>query len=735
MSYSNCSPNRRTSAGAAATSRSTGTFRRAGSAAIALSLSTLLGCSGSGTSGTDPNNNPDGGGSGGTDMLSPTPPPGSHRVTVTKGGTGNGVVSSQPAGIDCGGTCIADFPEGTQITLTPQGQGAAFSGWGGACAGQNGVCKLTLTANVDVSASFDPLSCTPDGICFEAPLPFGYDFNAVFAVSATDVWAVGNVGSILRYDGTKWKRYEAGTTADLLAVWARSANEVYFAANTGGLLRFDGTIVTKVNTSAITTGDITGVYGGATNLFVTTRSSDAWRYNGATWTRYASGTLGIRATAELLAVTGTADNDVIVYGSQNAAARWNGSSWAAQPSATLTLSYISALAQNVYYGTVFDGTVWQYDTTKAGFQWKQVGTVVTGTNSVTGLYGASASAMFTSGPTGLIYRFDGTKWNPIDTGIRDVLSFTALHGTSASDVWAVGRRGTIVHYDGTTTKSNRSNLFTGTFIDAWGTDTRNVQFLTNKSTVVRYDGAAYTESAPLLTGAGSQALTLAGLSANDMWLGGQVANKPAILHSTNGGAFSQLPLDSSFQMFATVVDHVFPLSATNAWAAGNPSYNLVHWDGASWTTDVSYITDSPIVGLWASGASDVWVASQMKIHRYNGSTWAADNRVTGATLYSLHGSSATDVWAGDIRAVWRYNGTNWTKVTIPGSTGTVVGIRALSSTDAWISDNTGALFHWDGSSFKRIDIGTRDSGVGMHIWAADPKNVWFAGQGIVSYRK
>lgn len=710
------------------------TFRRACSATVALSLSTLLGCSGSGTSGTDPNNNPDGGGSGSTDMLSPTPPPGSFRVTVTKGGTGNGVVSSQPAGIDCGGACIADFQEGTTVTLSPQGQGASFSGWGGACAGQNGVCKLTLTANVDVTANFDPLSCTPDGICFEAPLPFGYDLNAVFAVSATDVWAVGNVGSILRYDGKTWKRYEGGTTADLLGVWARKANEVYFAAGTGGLLRFDGTSVSKMNTNAITTGDITGVFGGANYLYVTTRSSDAYRYDGTNWTRYNSGTLGIRATAELLGVTGTADNDVIVYGSQNATVRWNGSAWTAQPSTSLTLSYIAAIAQNVYYGTILDGSLWQYDTTKAGFQWKQVGTIVSGTTSLTGLYGASANAIFASSPIGLIQRYDGTKGNKIDTGISDVQSFAALHGTSASDVWAVGRRGAIVHYDGTTAKGNRTNLFSGNFIGAWGTDTRNVQFLTNKSTVVRYDGAAYTESAPLLTGAGSQALVLAGLSANDMWLGGQVAGKAAVLHSTNGGAFTQLPLESTFLMFATVVDHIFPITATNAWAAGNPSYNLIHWDGTSWTTDVSYITDSPIVGLWASGAGDVWVASQTKMHRYNGSSWAADNRVSGA-LYSLHGSSPTDVWAGDIRSVWRYNGTNWTKMTVTGSTGTIVGIRALSSTDAWLSDNTGALFHWDGSAFKRIDIGTRDSGVGMSIWAADPKNVWFAGQGIVSYRK
>ena len=55
-------------------------------------------------------------------------------LSVTKGGTGSGAVSSAPAGIICGSTCSLPFAANTVVTLaaTPAA-GSAFTGWGGAC--------------------------------------------------------------------------------------------------------------------------------------------------------------------------------------------------------------------------------------------------------------------------------------------------------------------------------------------------------------------------------------------------------------------------------------------------------------------------------------------------------------------------------------------------------------------------------------------------------------------------
>jgi Domain of unknown function DUF11/Divergent InlB B-repeat domain len=76
-------------------------------------------------------------------------------LIVTKAGTGNGNVTSQPAGIACGGTCSASYPRDTHVTLTATpAAGSAFAGWnGGGCSGA-GACVVALTTATTVNAAF-----------------------------------------------------------------------------------------------------------------------------------------------------------------------------------------------------------------------------------------------------------------------------------------------------------------------------------------------------------------------------------------------------------------------------------------------------------------------------------------------------------------------------------------------------------------------------------------------------
>lgn len=74
-------------------------------------------------------------------------------LTVTKVGAGS--VTSMPAGIDCGATCLASFGSGTMVTLTAASVGGSvFTGWsGGGCSG-TGTCSVTLTLATSVTATF-----------------------------------------------------------------------------------------------------------------------------------------------------------------------------------------------------------------------------------------------------------------------------------------------------------------------------------------------------------------------------------------------------------------------------------------------------------------------------------------------------------------------------------------------------------------------------------------------------
>jgi hypothetical protein len=75
-------------------------------------------------------------------------------VTLSVSVTGSGTVTSSPSGINCGSTCSAGYPPGTQVALTatPAG-GWTFTSWGGACSG-SGACNVTMNSAQSVSATF-----------------------------------------------------------------------------------------------------------------------------------------------------------------------------------------------------------------------------------------------------------------------------------------------------------------------------------------------------------------------------------------------------------------------------------------------------------------------------------------------------------------------------------------------------------------------------------------------------
>lgn len=75
-------------------------------------------------------------------------------LTVTKAGTGTGMVTSSPAGIKCGTDCSQSYTGGTTVTLTPRaGRGFTFIDWSGACTG-TGACVVTMNAAKTVTATF-----------------------------------------------------------------------------------------------------------------------------------------------------------------------------------------------------------------------------------------------------------------------------------------------------------------------------------------------------------------------------------------------------------------------------------------------------------------------------------------------------------------------------------------------------------------------------------------------------
>lgn len=227
--------------------------------------------------------------------------------------------------------------------------------------------------------------------------------------TGTNVWAAGDDGTLLRFEGAAWSasRFDGTAVAPLAlddwsvpvrriplrALWAASPTTLFAAGDGGTLLRHDGTAWTVVPTGV--TADFTDVWGtSATNLYLTTADGRVLRYDGAS----AAPVAGVQAPGPMHAVWGTSASNVYAVGAGGLVYRFNGSAWQ-----RVRLPTRAAL----------------YD-----------------------VWGSSASDVYVGGESGVIYRWDGTKWVPEKSsgGGRQILG---LWGSGAGNVHAAGAGGLI----------------------------------------------------------------------------------------------------------------------------------------------------------------------------------------------------------------------------------------------------------------------------------------------------
>ena len=79
-------------------------------------------------------------------------------LSVAITGSGAGSVESSPSGIACPATCSQAYPPGTPVTLTAVASaGSRFLGWEGSGCSGTGTCQVTMSSDVAVTATFQPL--------------------------------------------------------------------------------------------------------------------------------------------------------------------------------------------------------------------------------------------------------------------------------------------------------------------------------------------------------------------------------------------------------------------------------------------------------------------------------------------------------------------------------------------------------------------------------------------------
>jgi hypothetical protein len=230
----------------------------------------------------------------------------------------------------------------------------------------------------------------------------------VWGSGSSNVWGVGDKGELVRWDGTAWTlfRYDGTSVAakglgdfdtparsySLQAVWGTAANNVFAVGDSGMVLRYNGTAWTRMTTP--TTARLTDVWGsGASDVYATTASGQLIRFNGSTWATVAA----VQAPGALHGVWGTAANNVYAVGDGGLVYRYNGSAWQRIRLPTRSALYAvgGTSASNLFVGGA-DGALYRY----SGSAWIPE-KALNGTSLVRGFWGTGTD-VFAAGNGGLI---------------------------------------------------------------------------------------------------------------------------------------------------------------------------------------------------------------------------------------------------------------------------------------------------------------------------------------------
>jgi len=561
-------------------------------------------------------------------------------------------------------------------------------------------------------------TCSPKLFCWSSPQPQGNPIRGIWATSATDIWAVGDFGAILRYNGTSWQVIESGTTENLRAVWAGSAQDVFVVGDAGKILRSTGAAFSTMTSNTVQS--LRGIWGNSA-------TEEVWAVGlGGVLLRFdrGSGTWGSVAsptTNQLNAVWGSARNRVYVAANGGTVLRYDGTNWNIEMNTNIATTdvlgiggdgskvvaagtggkIITSTAPNMWtdapsgttnaLSAVFgkSGTFWVAGA--AGTRLRDQGagfSMVAGDGEGGGFYslgGVDGTDVWAGGDGGILTNYK-TSWTPKPVNYRQ--NIRAVYGFNSKDVWAVGSVGQILHYDGKTW----TQVPSGTAQDLnaiWGATSNDLWAVGNGRTILRYDGQRWSTKA-----LGDAVLTdlhaVWGSSAGSVWIVGasSMAMETRLINFV-GAAERGLGLMSGGTLPAFTT--IWGASADSFWVGGGSiAVSIVPVGPQIAVRNLS----GSVVQLWGTRENDIWaVGNNGHISHYNGVSWQVSSQGSTTNLKSIFGYSDRDVWAvGDSGTVLRWNGTDWARQ----NSLTNNHLRAVwgpSAADVWVGGELGTLLH------------------------------------------
>ncbi len=406
----------------------------------------------------------------------------------------------------------------------------------------------------------------------------------VWALDAENIWAVGQGGTVIYYNGTEWIPEDTPITSDLRALIGFSAIDIW-AVGSGGRVLHRGAHGWKnlTPTPALGTQNLYGVWGASPADVWVVGGGDAdlaatnviWHKQGVRWSKVEAGAYNdFILDTGLNSITGSDEANIWATGIFGEILHWDGISW--RPAYEVWGSWASvSLEPGGTRGWAVGeaGNMQRLDLDA----WTEVVPSAPSFNhDIINIHALNDSSIWALESSGYVVHFDGAAWRRIELPLfSDLLprSAFALYALSDTDVWIVFSSvmsdavlGAIMHFDGTNFTSIRQEQTDPGFHAVWASAADDVWVVGASGSMLRgnkTDGFVEVD---------------AGTTQNFNDIDGTAANS---IFAVTNGSLRHWDGTQWLQIFTTF----YPLTAvsvgssTNVWAVGTGG--SVHYDGTN----------------------------------------------------------------------------------------------------------------------------------------------------------
>jgi hypothetical protein len=234
------------------------------------------------------------------------------------------------------------------------------------------------------------------------------NLNGLWQAGETTV-GVGSEGLIVRSAGSTWARQQSGVTRSLRAVHGAGeggAGALVAVGDAGTITRWDG-LRWVPEGAGVTPLDLLDVWVARPGEAVAVGNNVVLRQTGGVWA--VDTRPGFR---RFNGVWGFSPDDVWVVGNGGSAQRWNGSAWTPVPTGTsLALRAIWGAHPNDVWIAGEGGVLLHWD----GLAMQRV--ALETTRTLGAVHGFAADDVWVVGSRGQAFHFDGTGWERVDLGL------------------------------------------------------------------------------------------------------------------------------------------------------------------------------------------------------------------------------------------------------------------------------------------------------------------------------